>query len=96
MKTHLLQSPTTDHHDSICLGFFQQDDLEQKLGYFRMSASCNFYLTVQDVFNAHYVDKTKLLLALTVTEKVDYKSPSTPVSTAKWSQLPQSYNLLMI
>ncbi|GFN85503.1 group XV phospholipase a2 [Plakobranchus ocellatus] len=65
--------PIADHHDYVCLGFFQQDDLEQKFGYFRMSAGCNFYLTAQDIFNAHYVDKTKLLLALTDTETIDYK-----------------------
>ncbi|GFO22219.1 transposable element p transposase [Plakobranchus ocellatus] len=69
MAAHLLQTPTADHHDYECLGFFQPDDLEQKFGYFRMSAGCNFFLTVQ----CSLCDKTKLLLALTYTETIDNK-----------------------
>ena len=37
----LLTTESPVRHDYVPLGFFQQDDIEQHFGYFRMSAGCN-------------------------------------------------------
>ncbi|RUS89545.1 hypothetical protein EGW08_002663 [Elysia chlorotica] len=58
----LLTTTSPVKHQYVCLGFFQQDDLEQHFGYFRMSAGCNYYITVEEVFNAHAMDQARLML----------------------------------
>lgn len=69
----LLETSTSIRHTYVCLGFFQQDDLERHFGHFRMSAGANFYLTVQDVYNTHHIDRTKFMLKYTEDDSVDYK-----------------------
>ncbi|GFO22450.1 group XV phospholipase a2 [Plakobranchus ocellatus] len=58
----LLSTNTSVRHDFVLLGFFQQDDLEAHFGHFRIAAGCNFYITVQDVFSTHSIDKAKILV----------------------------------
>ena len=53
----------------MLLGHFQQDDLEQHFGHFRMSAGCNYYISVRDIANIHSLDRAKQLLS--VTEDLD-------------------------
>ena len=49
-------------HSYVCLGFYLQDDLERHFGYFRMASGSNYFLTVQDIFATHAIDRAKLLL----------------------------------
>ena len=58
----LLETDSSVKHKYIPLGFFQQDDLEHHFGHFRMSAGCNFYITVKEVFATHNIDRAKLML----------------------------------
>ena len=46
-----LTTNTPFQHKYVTLGFYQQDDLEQKFGYFRMSAghNLNYFITDQEV-----------------------------------------------
>ena len=62
VSRYLLETQSTARHNYVPLGFFQQDDLEAHFGHFRMSAGCNFYISVQDVFATHNMDKAKLML----------------------------------
>ena len=48
----------------MLLGFFQQDDLEHHFGHFRRSAGCNYYVSVRDILNTHYIDRAKLMLEM--------------------------------
>ena len=62
LSKYLLETDTSLKHDYVCLGFYQQDDLEKHFGHFRMSAGCNFFVTVQDVLSCHSLDKAQLML----------------------------------
>ena len=61
-------------HDWVALGFFQQDDIERHFGHFRMSAGCNYYITVKDIINTHSLDRAKDLLNITEDlDEINYK-----------------------
>jgi len=62
LSQYLLNTDTADRHDYVALGHFQQDDIEEHFGHFRMSAGCNFYVSAREVFHTHSIDKAKLLL----------------------------------
>ena len=61
---YLLTTAAPWQHDYVPIGFFQQDDIERHFGHFRMSAGCNFFITVKDVINVHNLDRAKNLLKL--------------------------------
>ena len=52
-------------HKYICLGFFQQDDLERHFGHFRTSAGSNYYLTAKEAFTTNALDRARIFLSLT-------------------------------
>lgn len=56
-----LQDATTEplKHKFVCLGFYQQD-----FSRFPHSASCNYYIIVQEVMATHAIDKTRIMLQL--------------------------------
>ena len=58
----LLTTSLPFKHDYVLLGFFQQDDLEKHFGHFRMSAGCNYFISVKDVMAIHNMDRAKLLV----------------------------------
>ncbi|GFO13683.1 transposable element p transposase [Plakobranchus ocellatus] len=60
----LLTTNSSAKHDYICLGFFQQDDIEHHFKHFRRSAGCNYFITVREVFITHGLDRAKLLLSV--------------------------------
>ena len=62
LSHELLTTQESHKHDFVPLGFFQQDDLEKHFGHFRMSAGCNYYISVADVLNTHNKDKAQLML----------------------------------
>ena len=61
---YLLTTAAPWQHNYVPIGFFQQDDIERHFGHFRMSAGCNFFITVKDVINVHNLDRAKNLLKL--------------------------------
>ncbi|GFR88302.1 group XV phospholipase A2 [Elysia marginata] len=63
---YLLSTSEEFRHDHVCLGMWQQDDLEHQFGHFRRSVGCNFFITVREVFNSYALDRAKLLLTLDV------------------------------
>jgi len=71
LSTFLLETNMACKHEYVPLGFFQQDDLERHFGHFRMSAGCNFYLTVEDVYSAHNIDRCQFMLSN--HPELDYK-----------------------
>ena len=62
MSKMLLQTDAPFKHEYVLLGFFQQDDLESHFGHFRMSAGGNYYITTQEVFHTHNIDKARIML----------------------------------
>ena len=62
LAVYLLNAEEPYRHSYICLGFYQQDDLESHFGHFRMSAGGNYYITSQDVFATHNIDRARLML----------------------------------
>jgi len=58
----LLLAEAPYRHNYVCLGFFQQDDLERHFGHFRMAAGGNFFMTTQEVFATHNIDKARFML----------------------------------
>ena len=62
LALYLLRTEEKWKHDWVALGFFQQDDIERHFGHFRMSAGCNYYLTVKDIINTHSLDRAKIFL----------------------------------
>ena len=66
MAEYVMSLPQGDplKHEYVLLGFFQQDDLEHHFGHFRRSAGCNYYVSVRDILNTHYIDRAKLMLEM--------------------------------
>ncbi|GFO18373.1 group XV phospholipase a2 [Plakobranchus ocellatus] len=75
LSAHLLNTDAAYSHQFVTLGFFQQDDIEQHFGHFRMSAGNNFYISAQDIYNTHAIDKTKLMLQVE-NESIDHRNAS--------------------
>ncbi|GFR72515.1 group XV phospholipase A2, partial [Elysia marginata] len=63
--SHLLNVESPIRHNYVPLGFFQQDDIEKHFAHFRMSAGCNYYITVEDVQHTHAADRARLMLEAT-------------------------------
>ena len=73
MAKYLLETPDMNiHHDYICPGFFQQDDLERHFGHFRMAGGGNYYITVQHVIATHNIDRARMMLSS--CEDIDLKA----------------------
>lgn len=64
LSCYLLTTVNPWKHDWVPLGLFQQDDIEKHFGHFRMSAGCNFYITVKDIVNIQALDRAKTLLKI--------------------------------
>ena len=64
LSEYLLNTDTNVKHDYVCLGFFQQDDLEAHFGHFRMASGWNYHITVNDVMTTHSQDKARQMLKL--------------------------------
>ena len=62
MCEFLLYSPSPFCHQFVLLGVFQQDDIEKHFGHWRMSAGCNFFLTVKEVYCTHALDRAKFIV----------------------------------
>ncbi|RUS83569.1 hypothetical protein EGW08_008675 [Elysia chlorotica] len=62
VSNYLLTTDSPFRHSYVAPGFFQQDDIEQHFGHFRMSAGCNFYITAAEVAHTHAIDRAKLML----------------------------------
>lgn len=66
----MLSTQTSLRHEWVTLGFFQQDDLERHFAHFRISAGCNFFISVEDATHTHNIDRTRLLLSCET--EIDY------------------------
>ena len=62
ISMYLLGTDGPDKHNYVCLGFFQQDDLEHHFAHFRMSSGCNLFMSVSEVFSTHSIDKAQMML----------------------------------
>ena len=70
LAEYLLSTNISARHEYVCLGFFQQDDLEAHFGHFRMASGWNFFVTVNDIQTTHAQDKAKMMLKLCGDEEV--------------------------
>ncbi|GFS18677.1 transposable element P transposase [Elysia marginata] len=62
LADYLLSTTEQFRHDYVCLGMWQQDDLEHHFGHFRRSAGCNYFITVREVFNTHAQDNERMAI----------------------------------
>ena len=62
LSIYLLTTSETFRQETVLLGHFQGDYIEELFGHYRQRAGGNFYISVQQVLEAARIDHAKTLL----------------------------------